>query len=267
MNKLWRKSKYLSQTNFIIGNQIREYDIIKANISVLADQSIISEKEYRYYASLPKKNREISLGLLRLKNKRVSDGISNGISEAKHIFMNKNNLEESDILAINGDAIFVLGSKRIDTNIASHTNFRLANIYTSFYHINDIQMYYGYLPVENKEIFDVKGIDDKVLLLHQSYMINFFIELFYYAQCVGLNYTIKFLKDFYTKYVSYQLDIGYYRRFDSKSMYDIKPFPGQEEVTIFQSEYWSNQYKDLIDISYNESILRELQKIYFTLFV
>ena len=262
MNELWRKSKYLSRTDFIIGNQIREYDIIQANISVLADQNIISESDYQYYASLPKFLRERSLGILRLKSKSVNDGISRGIEEAKKKFILNNHLTEDEILSINGDAIFVIGAKSINPHIASHTNFRLANTYTSYYNLKRIQMYYGYLPIENKEIFDVKGIDDKVLLLHQNYMISFLVELFYQAQSVGLSYAIKFLREFYMKYISLELDLGYYRRFDSKSMYDIKPFPGQEKTTLFQADVWMEQNKELIDISYNESILRDLQKIY-----
>ena len=44
MNHLWDKDRYSAKIEFIIDNFIREYDITKANISVLRDANVLSEE-------------------------------------------------------------------------------------------------------------------------------------------------------------------------------------------------------------------------------
>lgn len=259
-NPVWERAKYTAPIDFIIGNTIREYDISKANISILRDMNIISEEEYSRYYNLPKDQREREIGILSIRSQRVKNAISQGLVEAKRLFIMNNLLVESDILAIKGDAIFVIGNKTMNTQIGNHIRFRLSNEYTSFYKLTPfIEIYYSYIPYKDIEIFDAKGME-KSLYLHQSYMMNYLCSLFYIAQTVGIEEAIKSLKDFYMKYIFKELPIEYYRRFDSNSNYDILSFPGQMSTTCFKGDIWNDV--NTVDISYNESILRTLQRMY-----
>lgn len=267
MNRdLWEKQNYTSTIDFIVGNLIREYDISKANISVLLDQNLITEKQYQYFLALPKQRREYEVGLLQRDNPTIRDGIKTGISEAKRLFLQNNGLDIGDILSIRSDAVYVIGNKNIRTNTVSpHVTFRLANEYTSFYRLNHIEVYYGYFPIKGTEVFDVKGINDETLKLHTDYMIDFMCSIFYCAQEVSIKETIDNLKKFYMDYVSMNLDIGFYRRFDSTSMYDIKDIT-KNQYGRFQAYFLPPIHKNMVSIEYNEEILRILQKIYSTIY-
>lgn len=265
MNPVWNNTKYTAfHIDFIVGNTIREYDISKANISILRDKNIISDDQYFYYFNLPKQQREREIGILSISSEKIKNTIKQGIIDAKRSFIMNNHLEENDILAIKGDAIFVIGNKTMNTQIGNYTKFRLSNEYTSFYKITPfIEIYYSYIPYKDIEIFDAKGME-KSLYLHQYYMMDYLCSLFYIAQVFGVEEAIKSLNDFHDKYISRQLDIGYYRRFDSNSNYDILPFPGQMDTTYFKANIWTDL--ESVDISYNASILRTLQRIYATIY-
>ena len=78
-SNLWEKTSYTAPLDYIINSKIIEYDISKANINVLLYKGLISKKEYEYYYNLPKRRREISIGLLQAKDKKYVRAIIDGI--------------------------------------------------------------------------------------------------------------------------------------------------------------------------------------------
>ena len=69
ISQLYKNINYKSQVNNIIGENIREYDISKANITMLYSANIISLEEYNRLCNVDKMERQITIGYLIKKNK------------------------------------------------------------------------------------------------------------------------------------------------------------------------------------------------------
>ena len=107
MNHLWDKDRYSAKIEFIIDNFIREYDITKANISVLRDANVLSEEQYMYFMSAPKMEREVAIGKMQGSNTKITEILKSGIKNAKRVFMESNGIQDSEILYIH------IGTERI----------------------------------------------------------------------------------------------------------------------------------------------------------
>ena len=61
-NYIWSYDRYLAPYRFILDGTIVEYDIRKANISILYTMKAIDKKTYEYLLEVPKKMREVIVG-------------------------------------------------------------------------------------------------------------------------------------------------------------------------------------------------------------
>lgn len=262
---LWQKSRYASRIEYIIDNPIREFDISKANISILRDANVLTEQDYQYFLNAPRMERQIAIGKLQGRNTKISEILKQGILNAKRIFMEANSIDDSDILYIRNDAIAIIGAKPVGyLNISEHVHFRPSAIYSSYYKYNMVDYLYYYDPVYRKERLDVKGIGDEGIELHKRFMLDFLSELFYRAQMEGIEEAIRVLQDFYIQYVDLKLPIGYYRELNSGSRYRL-----DNRFSMYSTLYMNESielYKKNIDISYNENMLRYFMKIYSSIY-
>jgi hypothetical protein len=64
MSNLASKARYIAPYEFIINRSIEEWDIEKANISVLRDTNFFTEEQYEQYRAMDKKQREVAIGYL-----------------------------------------------------------------------------------------------------------------------------------------------------------------------------------------------------------
>jgi hypothetical protein len=131
-----------------------------------------------------------------------------------------------------------------------YIEFKEKNIYSSYIHLNrKVELYY------NIDKLDVKGIGDEKLELHKDYMLSFIIKFIRKMENGDNIEVIDFTKRFIDKYKRKELDVGYYRRFDSLSDFDVN-MPDDE--FIFNPEL----HKEYINISYNlDAVLLRLIKI------
>lgn len=265
MSRLWEKSNYQSNIHYLIDIPIQEYDISKANINVLRDKCILSEEQYQYFLRCPKLEREIAIGKMQGADPSISLALKDGITSARQIFIETNNIKDQDILSIRNDAIMVIGDKLIKTDITDRVKFRLTGNYRSFYKINRLYMYYNFDLISKTEILDIKGLGEKGIALHKYHMLEFLSELFYTAQIDGVKEAIKLLSNVYSQYLEYRLDVGYYRELNEISRYKLK-----NEISLFNTLYIDNatNYDKMryIDISYNEQIFRYLNRIYASIY-
>lgn len=265
---LWQKANYRSDIQFLIDTNIYEYDISKANISVLRDANVLSEEEYQYYYQAPKNIREIAIGKLQGRNPEVTSILKNGITNARRIFQESNNIKDSEILAIRNDSMTIIGRPAEYLNATDRVAFRMSGFYTSFYKINYQDYFYMYDVVNQTEDLAIKGLGDKGIELHKYYMLEFLLELFYSAQIEGVKTAIMLLQMFYNNYISRLLDINYYRELNPQSMFKLLFSDQHKRLTM------SNIYADIlvdrdkryIDIGYNEAILRYLNSIYASIY-
>lgn len=256
---IWKKVSYKSPVQYIIDFPIREYDLSKANISVLRDANAISEDLYQYLYNCPKDERNILIGKMIGKNTEIETIRKNGIENARRVFMEINNLDDDDILAIRNDAMVILSDAQMHLDITERTHFRLENAYRSFYRLGMVEMYYDFNPITKIEILDTKGLGKESTSLHTEYMLDFLKEIFYCAQMEGVGTAIDILSKFYNEYINLKLDVGYYRELVPGSRYRLNR--GFTSYQTLEMDMAANYDKKYLDISYNANILLTLNKM------
>ncbi len=256
------KTYYTAPIDYIISSYIREYDISKANINILLMKGIISNEEYQYLFHLDKMDRQVKIGILQ-KDQGVAMCLKEGIKEMRYLFLTENNLNETDILSIKNDAIFVINKIPTVTKFGN-IEFVNKNVYTSFYKIDNgkLEIYYLYDMVHDIENMDIKGIKDEKILLHKDYFLEFLLVLFNSAQMDKIEETITILVDFYQSYINLELDINYYRQFNAESLFVLKRFGIS---SVYTADCLSNESKDHVEISHNLNILRDLIRTFSTI--
>lgn len=263
-SQIWKNVNYRSGVQFLIDTPLIEYDISKADISVLRDANILSEEEYQYFLVAPKKERNIAIGKLRGRCPEVTTILKNGIENARKIFIESNNIQNSNILEIRNDAIIIIGREAEHLKITDRVSFRPVGNYTSFYKINEVEYFYFYDIVSKTELLDIKGLGDEAIALHKNYMLDFLLELFYTSQIEGPKQAITLLSYFHTNYINKDLDIGYYR--ELRSMSKFKLIDNASMVGSIFADSLTNYDKRYIDIGFNENILRYLIRIYASIY-
>lgn len=210
------KNQYTSRSrSYIISADIVEYDIKSAGLSIskyynLLDNDILDE----LYA-LPKHERHVHIGKLCRDNKEYNEALKQGFINIRKEFFEANNIEDSDVLSIKKDAIFLLRRVNV-TKFGDCVEFTNKNEYTSYYYINRKEFY------NNSERLDVKGISDKQLELHRDYMLDFLHNIFNMLETCTNDVVIKELVGFSDAYKNKELEVGYYRELNSDSSYRLK---------------------------------------------
>lgn len=261
MNELYENSRYTAPYEWLINKNIREWDLRKANISILRSLNLISEKEYQKFLVMPRESREYVLGCLRRDNKEIEEGYKYGLLNARKEFFERNELDDYNILYIDNDSITTVHEWRDSPNIDGHLNsfleFRLRNQYTSFYRLFFID--FLYYNMDNKEIFRLKGVnEEKLRRLHKDGFLDLLLTLAYCAQYDGIVDTIDILKNIYKEYCKKNLDINYYREFNNDSRFRLY----QTDNYIYYVDFIEDYQKNDVDITYNLNILILLYKIF-----
>lgn len=259
ISNLYKYDSYLvPDLNFLLSTYIREYDINKANISILRKYGYITESQYDKYDSMDKDHRNISIGLLIRDNKDMRDGLMKGFELSRKEFFEANEVEDHHVLGIKRDAIYLIN--KVATNLEFNgVVFGHENIYSSFYKAMNLEMYFYLDSINDISILDIKGIDNKKLINHEPYMMDFLKYLFEVAETSGLpSEQIMILNNFYKSYIKLELDPGYYREFNSNSMFKV--------VSETYKQYHLNSVGPeeipYLDITTNMYIMRTLNSYY-----
>ena len=257
-SKIYERTIYDKNELPYVSNVITEYDLRKANISALRYYNIINDEDYNILLSMPKKVRELNIGMMIKKDISIFKHIKNGIIKAKELFFNINNIEDREVLSIKNDAIFLMGTRNIQCNVNELFTFVPKNTYTFYMKSMHLQIFYGYNQINNSEVLDIKGIKDIQLEYHRDYMVNFLCSLMYMIQNNTIEDTIQYYNNFYEQYINRKLPIGYYREFNATSKF---------KVGKYLLDHLDSSYINIIDINTNIYLLRDifavLSDIYF----
>lgn len=263
-SSLWAKANYQSGTHFLIDGLIREFDITKANISVLRDANVLSESQYQYFLQCPKMEREIAIGKMEGNNPEISKIKKEGIAQARKAFIELNDIQDSEILAIRNDSIAVVGNRPINIlQVSDRVFFREDGRFTSYYHLGIIDYFYYANIIDGVEHLAIKGMNDDAIRLHWNFMLDLLNELFYRAQFEGVKSSIPILNSVYKQYISRELPVGYYRELTAQSMYRLYNMSMISEIYI---DMVTEHEKPLLNISTNEEVLRELNRIFASIY-
>lgn len=255
MDSIVDRSQYTLNIPYLISRYIREYDISKANINILLRSGYIDKEMYDYIYNMEKKDREVFVGNMILQDRKVQDILSSGIHEMRKKFVTTNNILEQDILSIKNDALYLIDKIPSVTKF-DNVEFRLANIYTSYIKLGKLEIYYYNNIISNEEVIDVKGIRDSKLEMHTP-MLTFICSILQRLECGDLNNLFSYFTSFVDDYIRLKLEVEYYRQFNSEGKYVSK----QIGMNRYKFDMISQDQLDIIDISYNLNVLRELYRI------
>ena len=251
MYELIQKRDYYCPSRYIRG-RITEYDIKACNINMLLYYDQISIDTYNFLNNIPKYDREVYIGNMIKENPDIYKVIANGIKEFKTKLAEANNISDNEIIRIANDAVFI--NRSIDLQITQFDNILFANkgTYSSALKILDKHtiVFVGNDNYGNN-IVEVKGLGDNAIL-HQNYMLSIIVSIINTMEKSSVKDALALLNDIYKDYVNLRLDKGFYREFNSSSLYKYKD--------LDYGAYYIDNIND-IDISYNLSILRELWSI------
>lgn len=91
---------------YILCGKIQEYDINSANISVFMDAGVISQKEYNYYNTLPKLNRNIQIGLRMRDDRSLIKVRDEQLKKYTNLFVKENGIGEELVIEVASDAVW-----------------------------------------------------------------------------------------------------------------------------------------------------------------
>ena len=238
---------------FLFSKYIREYDISQCNINMLLLSGVINEKDYEYYKSISKIEREIIIGKMIKNDSSIYKHIKEGILKYRNILISSNNISTNDILSIKSDAIFIIDKILDNTIFDEYIEFKNKKSYTSFMSVSRLELYYN----SADDLLDVKGISDSNFLKHENYFLEFLKTVFYLMENNEFKESLNIISSLYHKYINKDpsLDLNYYRSFDDtcsfKLIYDTG-YSFDVPITQDRSEY---------DISKNIDILINLNKL------
>lgn len=269
---IYNSENYTSEVRAIFGSIIYEYDIRQANINILYSYGLITDFEYQWLSLAPKQDRQYYIGKkaqmdihfsTKKKTKSIyNQAISEGVLKARKLLVDTNGVQEQQVLRAAKDSVYVNRPLSLQTtsfdlnNNGRYITFTLRNIFTTYIRFNNgVVLLYGDNANDNNFNVDIKGINDRMIGLHQTF-ISALIQITYLC---GYNKTeaLKEWQNVYDDYVHLRCPIDMYREFVASSGFRYKNHVETQylELPTYLPE---NFDKTKLDITYNLRILDEL---------
>lgn len=242
-SSLYRKTNYLTPMDSVI-NTVYEYDMKAAGFSVIKEYGLISKSKIDKIDLLDKKERNETIGKLKINNPELVKNEKKGVLTARESFFRANRIKDEDVLSIKNDAIFIIGRKARVTEFGEHIEFILKNSYTSYYNINGIEFYYN----KREDKLDIKNLSKNIDPVHFSGICEFLKKVFKYIEFDRFDELKKYLIDFSILYKSRKLPKSYYKEFNHDSMYRYKESAGDYFLLLDDID---DTFIEDLNISYN----------------
>lgn len=212
---LYKRHNYLDRSvEFLINREIIEYDMQTAGFNLIREYKLLNSETIEMLEKMPKKQQTIQIGILQKHNKELSKQLKEAFIDGRRRFFEANHLENHEVLSIKKDAIVVL--RTCQELEFGFIKFVPKNMYTSYYYLNRLEMYY------NDETFDIKGISDKLLELHLEGMLSFLHQFCYYMEAGSQRKVKQFVVSFSKLYRERKLAPVFYRELNRDSMFTIE---------------------------------------------
>ena len=255
--------RYTTPLPYIKG-YIREYDMSKANISILYYKHLISKEQYDYLYTAPRMERQVTVGLMQKNDPELSKSLLSGFAEARQLFYDANGITQDDIVSVRKDAIFVLNKVPKDTDFGC-LHFTCRNTYNVFCKLLDkIEAYYA--VSSDDEFLDIKGIGDETLKLHEGYMSDILATIFS-CSMVSAKDAIDIIQNISSLYLNWQINPNNYREFNNRSLFRTFYRLQGGRAYLQQLPEDIERYKKFIDTSYNYCLLQHLYSIFINMMI
>ena len=251
MNDLSKKDNWINPSiSYTFNRNITEYDMREAGFSLVREYSLLPKKTIKDLESLNKEDRHVKIGKMQRDVEGFSKALQEAFAETRRLFFELNHIKEEDIISIKKDAIFLTKRCKFQT-IGDYVIFRPKNTYTSYIHLDKmLEIYYG--PGHT----DVKGLGKKNTEKHTDYMTSMISTFCLKMEEERPRNVLRYLRRFCDHYKKRELELGYYRTFNSRSEFIMIDDPEvfYDQITIEDLEN--------IDISYNFfNVIIKLMKI------
>lgn len=193
----------------ILLTSIFEYDIAKANISVLFNRGRITLADYTRLYNSDNMTRKVIIGKMERENPILTKEKQKGIMDAKQYLFEANEIEDHEVVSIKNDAVFV--TRMLEHTKYGYAEFTLRNRYDLFMKVLRLELYYMFDQITGEEDLTIKGVNDSVLALHDDYILDFLRQLLCTYMNSGVEHSIRLLRGFYQAYTSRTMDINFYR--------------------------------------------------------
>ena len=261
ISTFWRYSNYNAPVNYLFDKQIVEMDISKANINILMDRKAISYDDYADLMNADRMIRQYTIGCLIRDKPEIQEILNQGLMDAREALFNILNLENSNVLHIAKDAVFVVVplSQNIpeEIPITGFIRFTKRSSHTSYLRLNRlVHFYYSYDVINSIDHWKIRGMNQTAQEQHQSGFTQILTGILRSKQVAGTKAAYDQCKFYYEQLASGKpMMVPYTRRFDSQSLFDLKIDSG---FAPFQAEYLSETMEPFVDPSYNLSLLKDI---------
>lgn len=264
--RLWKNDIYDARCDYVFNKNIIEYDITKANISILREYDKIDEAVYYKLYQAPRAERQRWIGIAILRDASIQDTLSVGFREARKKLMEYLELEDHNVLHVNKDAVFVVFPKyrKIDNSIpvGIYTTFTCRGVYDSYYLIDPMRGVHGYYGRKlDNDVVKIRGIGEEALQLHDGYFMTTVNDIMRVAVNNDLQVANEFVRAEFARYNDRKVDYHCYRRFDAQSLFDLYSV---SEFSSFQADYIPAENQYMVDPAFNLSILHRFGNIFLS---
>ena len=270
ISTFWRYSNYNAPVNYLFDKQIVEMDISKANINILMDRKAISYDDYADLVNADRMVRQYMIGCLIRDKPEIQEILNQGLMDAREALFNILNLENSNVLHIAKDAVFIVVplAQNIPNEIpiSGFVKFTKRSSYTSYLRLNRlIHFYYTYNMITGTDSWKIRGMSQVSQEQHYNGFCIPITSILRKRQVAGTKAAYDECKWWYEMIAtdgkskfpdgSGICKVELKRRFDSQSLFDLKINSG---FAPFQAEYLSDTMKEYVDPSYNLSLLKDI---------
>lgn len=248
---MWEKTLYTKNVSWII-HEMFEYDIEKANISILLQNGVITPREYAMYTQMSKYSRQVAIGRMQ-RDPRISKIVNNGFAEARKNLILSNNIDDEEIVSIRKDALCVM--RKLNVLDFGCIRFTQRDTYSMMMRCRGLEIYFGYDERTNQYTIDVKGISDDKLAFHTTF-IQYLCGWLKSIQDGRSDSAIIDIMQYMQSYEQRTLPIECYREFNAMSVLRI----GIGTYGVF--DITDDIDVSIVNIDFNREVLRDLFRIF-----
>lgn len=259
-SSLWQYQNYNAPVYYLFDKQITEYDISKANINILLDAGKLSLDEYERLLIADRMQRQYQIGCMIRDDPSLQESLNDGLARARESLFNQMDLEDSNVLHIAKDAVFVISAMNsmmpIDIQVSPHVVFTKRSEFTNYLRLNRfIHFYHSYSIFTGTSTYKIRGMNEEAQSLHKDYFTKALVEILNMRQLNGFKAAYECCRKWYHSICNHDVEVQFARRFDSLSRYDLR---SDSEFSIFQANYLSNGAEIMVDPSYNLDLLSKI---------
>ena len=206
------KTTWLNENiEYLFNEDIFEIDIADAGLSIIKEFRLLPQEKIDTLSRLDKKERHIAVGCMQRDDGAFSSSLLNKFIEIRRIFLQTNDLQDSEIISVKKDAFFVTRKcHKLKFGKIQFANKNQYSSYIRFVKNKNLEVYYN----ENKT--DIKGMGELAINRHRIYWIYYLRQ--YISKMEQHDLSVKrWMKRLISDYKKKKLDDAFYVEFNNQS--------------------------------------------------